>query len=130
MRIIEEELQFRREQEKSMQMHLDNYQEINSRLRDRITQLEAHPRQLTINKVESRSTTFQDPDYSCEMSRELSRKSCLEASLPKPRESRAGDSKENHPLTPKSRVSISMEGAARRELEGLNVIRERRKVFM
>ena len=36
MRIIEEELEFRREQEKQMQEHLDNYQSINVKLRDQI----------------------------------------------------------------------------------------------
>lgn len=36
MRLMEEELEFRREQEKQMQEHLDNYQEINKKLRQQL----------------------------------------------------------------------------------------------
>lgn len=65
MRAVEEELCFRKDQERTMQLHLDNYQSMNARMRERIRHLEgaAQSSPLTINKVESRSTSLQLSGY-------------------------------------------------------------------
>lgn len=89
-----------------MQEHLDNYQQINARLRGKIQELEAQLRAKdTVTKISS-SSTYENTE-NCEDSRGSRQGYCFEEQKVESGRRSFGDlQKENHPLTPKSRVSI------------------------